>query len=251
VESQFDQANVEERQAVIGFLAAATTLIPALKVRFLERLPDQGRPFVRIGVALPAGITATSNEAYELHQLASDMSDTLPCNISVSTSPMTGGNMLLSMDNLVVPEAISQDTVDSRSAIKPTASARKTSWLKNLKWIAAFFVLTLLAFLAYNTIGLSIVSYLASGVQAPNNPLAEDIWADHSAGKDPALKSLNLKRREFLRALDDYIQSLLKQPGNDDEAGTKRLGTLQAMRDLVSNDSCFSSSGSTQEKQKK
>jgi hypothetical protein len=123
------EANEHEKQLVSNFLEKAKTLVPGVKIRYVERVLELGEPGLRIGLALPEGVSLLGNEAFTIDDMAEKFSEAQKYRVTANMTPVAGTGDLLTITSIAKSDC-SEDAVVAVPALIATAAISSASPVK-------------------------------------------------------------------------------------------------------------------------
>lgn len=126
------EANEHETKLVTSFLEKAKTLVPGVKIRYVERVLELGEPGLRVGLALPEGVSLLGDEAFTIDDMAEKFSEAQKYRVTASMTPVAGTGDLLTITSIAKSD-YSEDAVIAVPAqiaavsIESSAPAKKNS----------------------------------------------------------------------------------------------------------------------------
>lgn len=123
------EANDRETQLVTNFLEKAKTLVPGVKLRYVERVVEFGEPGLRVGLALPEGVSLLGDEAFTIDDMAEKFSEAQKYRVTANMTPVAGTGDLLSITSIAKSDC-SEDAVVAVPALVATASINSASPVK-------------------------------------------------------------------------------------------------------------------------
>lgn len=127
------EANEHETQLVTNFLEKAKTLVPGVKIRYVERVLELGEPGLRVGLALPEGVSLLGDEAFTIDDMAEKFSEAQKYRVTANMTPVAGTGDLLTITSIAksdcsddavvaVPSLIASAAIGSASPVKKNSS---------------------------------------------------------------------------------------------------------------------------------
>lgn len=115
------KANDREAALAKDFFEKARQLVPGTKLRFVSRTRELGESALRVGVALPEGLSIVGNEAYSLHDLSEKLSEAEKYRIGVETTAVAEGEIL-------EIAGFSKDDWSEEKLVSISGKQKQTNW---------------------------------------------------------------------------------------------------------------------------